>query len=101
MRLLKSLVLIALVLISVFVGIILFLHNSTIVSVDLIWFSTPEAALAVWLMVFFVLGLTLGVSVSVVAYLWIRTRTWGLRRKVKKLEQNVPRSTLPSQAATN
>lgn len=98
MRLLKTLVLIALVVISVFVGIVLFLHNSALVSVDLIWFSTPQAALAVWLMVFFALGLVLGVSISVFAYLWIRTRTWGMRRKLKKYEAVSDRPTLPSQS---
>ncbi|MGB0958586.1 MAG: LapA family protein [Litorivicinus sp.] len=86
MRWLKTLGLFCLVVLSVLIGVMLFLHNATMVSVDLIWFATPEAALAVWLMVFFALGLTLGVSISLVAYLWIRGRTWGLRRKVKRLE---------------
>lgn len=98
MRLLKSLFLFLVVLLSVLVGITLFLHNDQMISVNLVWLQTPEAAVAVWLMVFFAVGLIIGVSVSVVAYLWIRGRTWGLRRKVRKLESQVASTTLPSQS---
>ncbi len=98
MRLLKSLFLFLVVLLSVLVGITLFLHNDQVISVNLVWLQTPEAAVAVWLMVFFAVGLIIGVSVSVVAYLWIRGRTWGLRRKVRKLESQVATTTLPSQS---
>lgn len=100
MRWLKSLVLFLILVASVFVGITLMLHNDQQVAVNLIWLQTPQAALAVWLMVFFATGLLIGVSVSVVAYLWIRGRTWGLRRKVKKLESQVSQAStvLPSQS---
>ena len=99
MRWLKTLSLVLLVILTVMIGIVMFLHNSAMVSVDLIWFSTPEAALAVWLMVFFALGLTLGVSISLVAYLWIRGRTWGLRRKVRRLEADRTVTVTPGNAA--
>ena len=100
MRWLKSLFLFLVLVASVLIGIALLLHNDQQISVNLIWLQTPEAAVAVWLMVFFVAGLLIGVSVSVVAYLWIRGRTCGLRRKVKKLESKVSDSTpvLPSQS---
>ena len=88
-RWLKSLGLFALVIASVLIGVLLFLHNDQVIALDLILFSTPPAAIAVWLMVFFFVGLAVGASVSIVAYLWIRGRTWGLRRKVRKLEDQV------------
>jgi len=101
MRLVKTIGLFLIVLASVLVGITLFLHNDQMVSVNLVWLQTPEAAIAVWLMVFFAAGLILGVSVSFVAYLWVRGRTWGLRRKVRRLETqvaNAPTTQLPSQS---
>ena len=88
-RWLKSLGLFVLVIASVLIGVLLFLHNDQVMALDLILFSTPPAAIAVWLMVFFFVGLAVGASVSIVAYLWIRGRTWGLRRKVRKLEDQV------------
>lgn len=88
-RWLKTLGLFSLVIASVLVGILLFLHNDQVVALDLILFATPPAAIAVWLMVFFFVGLAVGASVSIVAYLWIRGRTWGLRRKVRRLEDQV------------
>ena len=88
-RWLKSLGLFSLVIASVLVGVLLFLHNDQVIALDLIVFSTPPAAIAVWLMVFFFVGLAVGASVSIVAYLWIRGRTWGLRRKVRRLEDQV------------
>ena len=92
-RWLKSLGLFALVIASVLIGVLLFLHNDQVIALDLILFSTPPAAIAVWLMVFFFVGLAVGASVSIVAYLWIRGRTWGLRRKVRKLEEQVASKT--------
>lgn len=101
MRWLKSVFLFLVVLASLLVGITLFLHNDQMISVNLVWLQTPEAAVAVWLMVFFAAGLLIGVSVSVIAYLWVRGRTWGLRRKVRKLETQLadqPSAQLPSQS---
>ena len=98
-RWLKSLGLFSLVIASVLVGILLFLHNDQVVALDLILFSTPPAAIAVWLMVFFFVGLAVGASVSIVAYLWIRGRTWGLRRRVRKLEDQVASKAAPEAVA--
>lgn len=95
LRWLKSLGLFSLVIASVLVGILLLLHNDQVIALDLILFSTPPAAIAVWLMVFFFVGLAVGASVSIVAYLWIRGRTWGLRRKVRKLEDQVASNAPP------
>ena len=98
-RWVKSLGLFSLVIASVLVGVLLFLHNEQVVALDLILFPTPPAAIAVWLMLFFFVGLAVGASVSIVAYLWIRGRTWGLRRKVRRLEDQVASRAAPEVVA--
>ena len=101
MRWIKSFLLFVLLLVSVLVGVVLFLYNDQTLAVNLVWFQTPEASAAVWLMTAFCLGLTLGVSISLVAYLWIKGRTWGLKKKVQKLEKQVSTPTLPGQVSTS
>lgn len=81
MNWLKNLILVVLGLIVVGIGILFTIHNTTPIKIDLVFFTLPEASLSLWLIAVFVLGSLLGMLISAVALLGLKTRLRSSRRR--------------------
>ena len=61
------------------------------VTIDLVFFQLPEASLSLWLIATFVLGGFMGILLSVMSIILLRTRLGSARRRVdnkqKELDQ--------------
>lgn len=64
MKILKWILVFILIVVVILLSIAFITHNPTIVEVNLLLMTLPKAKLAVWLIVFFVLGGVMGVLVS-------------------------------------
>nr|WP_067298805.1 LapA family protein [Marinobacterium profundum] len=82
MRWLKTLLLVVLCLVILFVGILFTIHNTDKVSIDLILVQLPQASLSLWLIAAFVCGGILGVLLSSVAVLGLKTRLRSARKRL-------------------
>ncbi|UTW14137.1 LapA family protein [Marinobacterium rhizophilum] len=82
MRWLKTLLLIILCLVILFVGILFTIHNTDKVTIDLILVQLPQASLSLWLIAAFVCGGVLGVLLSSVAILGLKTRLRSARKRL-------------------
>lgn len=82
MKKLKALITGLIALAIIVIAVLFTVHNETPVSVDLVFMTLPEASLAVWLTIVFVLGAVIGVLISSSTILVLRTR---LKRAEKKL----------------
>lgn len=89
MRFLKRLVVVLLVLLVLLAGILFTLHNMTPVNIDLIFFTLPEASLSLWLLGAFALGGVLGVLLSSVMLLSLKTRLYYLNKKMADTRQEL------------
>ncbi|MFN3882561.1 MAG: LapA family protein [Nitrincola lacisaponensis] len=89
MRFLKRLVVALLVLLVLLAGILFTLHNMTPVNIDLIFFTLPEASLSLWLLGAFALGGVLGVLLSSVMLLSLKTRLYYLNKKMADTRQEL------------
>ncbi len=91
MRWLKTLLLVVLCLVILFVGILFTIHNTDKVSIDLILVQLPQASLSLWLIAAFVCGGILGILLSSVAVLGLKTRLRSARKRLavaqRELEQ--------------
>ncbi|WP_040879772.1 lipopolysaccharide assembly protein LapA domain-containing protein [Marinobacterium rhizophilum] len=82
MRWLRTLLLIILCLVFLFVGILFTIHNTDKVSIDLILVTLPQASLSLWLIAAFVCGGVLGLLLSSVAILGLKTRLRSARKRL-------------------
>lgn len=89
MRLLKLLLLVLLCLIILFVGILFTIHNTDKVSIDLVFVKLPQASLSLWLIAAFVCGGLLGVLLSSVAILGLKTRLRSARRRLSAAHRDL------------
>lgn len=81
MNWLKNLILILLGLVLLGIGVLFTIHNTTPVSIDLVFFTLPEASLSLWLIAVFVLGSVCGMLLSGFALFGLKTRLRSSRRK--------------------
>lgn len=89
MRWLKMLVVLVVCILVGFVGIMFTIHNTTKISIDLIFLQLPEASLSLWLIAFFVLGGLLGSLLSSLAVLGLKTKLNLTRRKVQAVSKEL------------
>ncbi|MBV0933409.1 LapA family protein [Marinobacterium weihaiense] len=89
MNWLKKLVFTLLALIVVGIGILFTIHNTQPVSIDLVFFTLPEASLSLWLIAVFVLGAACGLVLSSFALLALKTRLRSGRRKEQLLRKEL------------
>lgn len=91
MRWLKTLLTGLLCLLLLFIGILFTIHNTDKVAIDLIFIKLPQASLSLWLMASFVCGGIVGVVLSSLAILALKTRLRTARRRAtqayRELEQ--------------
>jgi uncharacterized integral membrane protein len=81
-RWLRTLLLIILCLVFLFVGILFTIHNTDKVSIDLILVTLPQASLSLWLMAAFVCGGVLGLVLSSFAILGLKARLRSARKRL-------------------
>lgn len=81
MNWLKKLILTLLALIVIGIGILFTIHNTQPISIDLVFFTLPEASLSLWLIAVFVLGGACGLLLSGFTLLALKTRLRAARRK--------------------
>jgi len=81
-RWLRTLLLIILCLVFLFVGMLFTIHNTDKVSIDLILVTLPQASLSLWLIAAFVCGGVLGLLLSSVAILGLKTRLRSARKRL-------------------
>lgn len=89
MRFLKRLIVVVLVLLVLLAGILFTLHNMTPVNIDLIFFTLPQASLSLWLLGAFAVGGFLGVLLSSVVVLSLKTRLYYLNKKMVSTRQEI------------
>ncbi|MBT8138375.1 MAG: DUF1049 domain-containing protein [Gammaproteobacteria bacterium] len=84
MRILKTLLLLAIILVFAFFSLAFITHNQGNAVIDLLFIPPIEARLASWLIGFFVVGVVLGLFASTLMLLAERTR----RKRTEKRMQN-------------
>ena len=89
MRWLKTLIVGVLCLAMLLVGILFTIHNTQKVIIDLVVIQLPEASLSLWLMAFLGLGAVLGVLLSVVTVLVLKTRLGSARRRFNSAQREL------------
>lgn len=89
MNWLKKLILTLLALIVIGIGILFTIHNTQPVSIDLVFFTSPEASLSLWLIAVFVLGGVCGMLLSSLTLVALKTRLRSSRRKEQAFRQEL------------
>ncbi|MDI3322753.1 LapA family protein [Pontibacterium granulatum] len=89
MRWIKGAILGLLCLLFLFVGVMFTINNTEMVAVDLVLVKLPEASLSLWLVATFILGGILGMAISVVSILLLRTRLRAERRRVSNAQKEL------------
>lgn len=89
MRFLKRVIVVLLMLSVLLLGILFTLHNMTPVNIDLIFFTLPEASLSLWLLGAFALGGFVGVILSSIMLVSLKTRLYYLNKKVSSTRQEL------------
>jgi putative membrane protein len=90
-RWLRTLLLVVLCLVILFVGILFTIHNTDKVSIDLILVQLPQASLSLWLIAAFVCGGVLGILLSSVAVLGLKTRLRSARKRLAVAQHDLER----------
>jgi len=88
-RFVKTLIVGLLCLAVMMVGIMFTIHNTDKVTIDLVFVQLPEASLSLWLIATFVLGGFLGVLLSTLTILMLRTRLGSARRKINTTQKEI------------
>nr|WP_256558013.1 LapA family protein [Marinobacterium sedimentorum] len=87
----RTLLLVVLCLVILFVGILFTIHNTDKVSIDLILVQLPQASLSLWLIAAFVCGGVLGILLSSVAVLGLKTRLRSARKRLAVAQHDLER----------
>ncbi len=83
MRLIKTLIAIVMALALLMLGVLLTVNNQEQITVDLVFVHLPEASIARWVILSFLLGAILSIVVSSVAVLALRARLISARRQLR------------------
>ena len=89
MRLLKGIVALLGVVLLLLAGVLLTVNNQLPVAIDLVFVQLPEASLARWLIVSFMLGAVFSFLLGVVAIFALRTQLRQSRRKIRNSEREL------------
>lgn len=91
MNWIKTLVAAVVGLLILAVGILFTVHNTEPVSIDLVFFTLPEATLSLWLILAFVAGGFCGVVLSSLTIIALKTRLSRAQRKVTSSREEIDR----------
>ena len=80
MRVLKGIVIAAVALLLLLAGVLLTVNNQQQVAVDLVFFQLPEASVARWLVLSFLMGVVLSFIVGGFALMALKARLGQVRR---------------------
>jgi putative membrane protein len=89
LRAIKLLFTSAIALIVLLTGIVLTIHNTTPVIIDLVWVKLPEASLSIWLIISMVVGLLVGILLTSARVLTLRAKLLNSARKLRNAEQQI------------
>ena len=89
MRLIKTLALALLGLLVIFLGVMFTLHNTAEVAIDLIFIQLPAASLSVTLIATFAVGTLLGLLLSSVMIIALKTRLGSAKRKISSTQKEL------------
>lgn len=89
MRLIKTLLVILLCLLVIFIGVMFTLHNTTEVAIDLIFIQLPAASLSFTLIATFAAGTLLGLLLSSVVVFALKTRLGSAKRKISTTQKEL------------
>ena len=99
MRLFKRISIVLLLVSVLVIGILFSVQNTVTVPLDLLFIQFPAQPLALWVLLAFVLGGVIGMAISSIAIVSIRTQLTLLQRKYnasqKALEQKNTHPALP------
>lgn len=96
MRSIKLIITLMLALSILLIGIVLTIHNTTPISIDLVWVTLPEASMSIWLIAALVTGLLLGMALTSTRIITLRARLLSVGRKLRLAERQL--DTLQSEA---
>lgn len=89
MRLIKKLIFVVLAFLSLFIGLMLVINNTDPVAINLVFFQLPELRLGTWLIITFIVGASLGVALSTMIVLMLKTRLGSARRKIASTQKEL------------
>ena len=89
MRLLKGVVALVGAVMLLLAGVLLTVNNQQQVGIDLVFVSLPEASLARWLIISFMLGALFSFLLGVVAIFALRAQLRQSRRRVRNSEREL------------
>ncbi len=95
MKLLKALLVVAIVLVVLFAGLLFSVENDVAVPLSLIVVELPEQRLSVWLMAAFAIGGVCGVLAAGFSNLRLRLSRTLVNRKLHRTEAELQRSRTP------
>lgn len=82
MRFVKTLLVLILGIAFLYCGWTFAVLNTELVTIDLFFYTLPQASLSVWLMAAFVLGGIVGIIISSLALVTLKLRLQNARRKI-------------------
>ncbi|WP_428033124.1 lipopolysaccharide assembly protein LapA domain-containing protein [Amphritea sp.] len=89
MRWLKTLLVLVLCLVFLFCGWTFATLNTEIVSINMFFFTLPEASLSIWLMASFVAGGIAGVLVSSLFLMLLKLKLKAAKRKISSADREL------------
>ncbi|UTW02534.1 DUF1049 domain-containing protein [Amphritea atlantica] len=89
MRWLKTLLVLALCIIFLFCGWTFATLNTELVSINMFFFTLPEASLSIWLMASFVVGGVVGVLVSSLFVMVLKLKLKAAKRKISSADKEL------------
>jgi putative membrane protein len=97
MKLLISVITVALLLMVLAVGVLFAVQNTDMVALDLVVLKLPERSIALWVLLAFALGGVIGMLTSMGLVLRLRTRLASIRRQLARQEKQASRQALAEQ----
>jgi len=88
-RLIKRIILFLVLLCVLLVGILFAIHNTTPVTIDLIFLTLPQASLSLWLLGAFVIGGVLGVVLSSFIIFSLKAKIHFLKRNIQSAKSEL------------
>ena len=89
MKWIKSLTLLSIVVILLFIGILFAIHNRQIVAVDLIFVQLSEKSVALWILISFTMGMLIGFITSGMTIIYLKSQLALLKRQQKNQQKPV------------
>ncbi len=91
MRVIKNILAAVFAIVLIFLGVLLTVNNQQLVAVDLVFVQIPEASLARWLILSFLMGAVLSLILSFFAVMAINMRLRSARKQLNDSNKELDR----------